>query len=433
MYDISETADSVIYRDRCEGKTLALPKRNFGGLYSGKNPAPIKDESAFLKSVLNPVSGERLSTIAAKKNAKTAAIVISDITRGVPTHTVAGHLVDELVKGGLRRENITFYVGLGVHRPSTTEEMRTFVGSGLFEGGVKIVNHDAFDESNLLDLGYTSRGTPVQVNKAACLSDVKITVGKVELHEMAGFSGGRKSILPGISSEKTILVNHRPEMIFDPGSGAGNLEGNPIHEDMLEAAKMSGVDFSVNFVLDNSNRPAAVFSGGLEESHAAAVAFVRPFVTVRAPSSARIFVTTPGRPLNCDMYQGVKAIIALQHCLGAGKAVIFYGAFPEGMNSRDFIEPLGKYPGNLDKARKYAWNNFKIQMDHTLPMIDIIKTGVHLIAVAPTVDPKDLELLRMIRCETLDEALEKAFGLTSSDASVAFLPQPWRAIVRLAD
>ncbi|MDR0576485.1 MAG: nickel-dependent lactate racemase [Candidatus Accumulibacter sp.] len=429
MYQIIKSGGSVTYRDHCENRSLSLRRENLLGLFAGKNPPALEDESVYTESLCRPVSGDRLSDIARGKKAKTAAILISDATRNVPTPKVAGRLVQELLRGGLAPEGITFFVALGVHRPASDDEIRGFVGDEVFTCGAHVRNHDAFDESNLVDLGHTSRNTPIRLNRAAFDCDVKITVGKVELHEMAGFSGGRKSVLPGIAAAETIAVNHRPEMIFNPGTGAGKLEGNPIHEDMLEVARRFGVDFSVNFVVNDTGQPAAVFAGGLEESHLAAVRHLRGYCTVTLPRRADILVAPPGIPLNCDMYQGVKAIIALQHILDGNSVVIFYGDFPEGMNSRDFMEPFRLFPDDLDRAREYAWNHFAIQMDHTLPMIDILKKGVRILAVTDTVPRQDIALLRMHWCGSLDEALDRAYAMTSRQAEVAFLPQPWRSII----
>jgi nickel-dependent lactate racemase len=431
MYQVTQSGDSATYWDFCENRSLSLCCDNFLGLFTGEPLPTLEDESIYSKSLRCPISGDRLSDIARKKKAKTAAILISDATRDVPTRKVAGLLVEELSKGGLALGGITFFIALGVHRPATDDEIRSFIGNEVFTCGVHVQNHDAFDESNLIDLGYTSRNTPIRLNKAAFSCDVKITVGKVELHEMAGFSGGRKSVLPGIASGETIAVNHRPEMIFDPGTGAGKLDGNPIHEDMLEAAQRFGVDFSVNFVVNDSNQPSAVFTGGLEESHLAAVRYLRDYCTVTLPQRADILFAPPGNPLNCDMYQGVKAIIALQHVLDENSVVIFYGNFPEGMNSNDFMEPFRLFPEDLDRAKEYAWNHFAIQMDHTLPMIDILKKGVRILTVTDTVLKQDLALLHMQWCKNLEEALQQAYIMTSKQAKVAFLPQPWRSVVRL--
>jgi nickel-dependent lactate racemase len=430
LYDLRYESEVAIYNDYEEKKILAIPKECCLGLFEAANPPSLKDESEYLKSLLFPVSGLPLSEISKKKKAKNAAIIISDVTREVPTKKVAKHLVDQLMAGGIEKEKITFFVALGVHRPATEEEIKSFVGDELY-GSVAIENHDAYNPEKLVDLGRTSFNTPVKVNKKAYFSDVKVIVGKVELHEMAGFSGGRKSILPGVASEETILINHRPEMIFNKGTGAGNLDGNPIHEDMLETAKMFGVDFGVNFVVDNSGQPSAVFAGGLEESHLAAVDYLRQFCKVTIPQKADIFVITPGNPLNCDFYQGVKSLFAIQHILTPDSVVLLYGAFPEGINSSDYVAPFHKFPDNLEKARSYTCDNYKIQMDHTLPTIDILMQGTKIIICAKTLPPEEIKTLGMIPCSELKDAFTTAVTLSFKQKPlVAFCPHPQRAVIR---
>ncbi len=429
MYQVKIENNKVVYSDETENVNISIKKESYAGIFEASDPEPIKDEKVFLNAVINPLkTSKRLCDIAKDKKAKTACIIVSDITRGVPTNKVAKHLVAELNKGGIQTKNITFFVALGVHRDATEEEMKIFLGDSLYSK-VKIENHNAFDEEKLIDLGKTSRNTPVKVNKKAYNCDVKVTVGKVELHDMAGFSGGRKSILPGVSWEQTILINHRPDMIFDKGSGSGKLEGNPIHEDMVEAAQMFGVDFSVNFVVNNSQEPAAVYAGGLIESHLKAVEFLRRFCKVKITGKPDIYITTPGRPLNCDLYQGVKAIIAIRHILSEDSVVLLYGDFPEGVNSHDFLYPLKKF-NDLDEARNYAWNNYEIQMDHTLPIIDILKKGIKIIVCSKNVNDEDIETLRMIPSNDLNEAIKMAIKLSGKEKpKIAFFPHPQEAII----
>lgn len=429
MYDLQLSGDTAIYTDKVENRRISVPAASCAGMFAAGTPPTNTDKSVYLSCLQTPVAGKALRDIAKEKQAKTAAVIVSDITRNVPTHTVAGHIVDELVAGGVPMEGITFFVALGVHRDATTPEMKSFIGSDLY-GKVAIENHEPFSEDKLISLGTTTRGTPVSVNKKAYQCDVKVVVGKVELHEMAGFSGGRKSVLPGVASEKTILVNHRPEMIFDPGTGAGKLAGNPIHEDMVEAAKMFGVDFNVNFVVDATEQPSRVFAGSLEESHLQATEYVREFCTIALPEKPDVFVITPGSPLNCDMYQGVKALIAMHHVLDANTVVLLYAAFPEGMNSDDFVAPLLKYPDDLDKAKNYAWNNYKIQMDHTLPIIEIIKTGAKIVVCTDHVPDTLIRALHMTPCPDLDNAMTLAVKLSGKqNPRVAFCPQPQRGLV----
>ena len=432
IYSLQEENGFAVYRDLDENRTISIPKDHCMGLFEAGDPPAVKGKSVYLEALCQPEDGLPLRTLAEMKKAKTAAVIISDITRQVPTAKVAPQLVEELVAGGVPLSGITFFVALGVHRPATEEEMRLFLGEELY-GKVAIENHEPYDEAALIDLGVTQRGTPVKVNKKAYLCDIKITIGKVELHEMAGFSGGRKSILPGVSSEETILVNHRPEMIFSPGTGAGKLEGNPIHEDMLETAKLFGVHFSINFVVNNSGEVAGVFGGSLEGSHQAAVAFLRRFVDVKLPQAPDIAVICPGQPLSCDLYQGVKALIAMQHVLRPDTVVVLYGAFPEGMNSVDFPKPLQLFE-DLDEAKAYTIANYRIQMDHTLPIIDLLKREIRVIVCTEGVSATEIRQIRMSPVPKLDEALQQAYTLCGkAKPQVAFCPHPQKAVLTLAE
>ncbi len=431
MYSINKDNQTVHYRDDVEQVGADIPLKNFAGLFEAEYP-PIREGKAWhAEAVLNPVKGgKRLSQIAREKNAKTAVIIVSDVTRAVPTATVAPTIVDELLRGGVPLEGIRFMVALGVHRDSTDEENRVYVGEELY-AKIPVINHNPYDPETLVDLGFTSQGTPFLASKQAYECDLHITVGKVELHEMAGFSGGRKSILPGVSSEKTILHNHRPEMIFAKGAVAGNMEGNPIHEDMLEAAQRFGVDFSVNIVVDINQEPSAIFAGDLVDAHVEAANYVLKYSKVVLPEKPDVIVTTSGTPLNIEMYQAVKALIALGHIAQPGMAVVFYGEFPEGVHSPDFMEPFYKYE-DLDEARQFTLDDYRVQRDHTLPIIDLLKLGLKVFVFSPNVTREEIAALRMVYCESLQDAVDQALAYAGTDAKLIVLPKSQRAIFSIA-
>ena len=278
-------------------------------------------------------------------------------------------------------------------------------------------------------VGNTGYETPVWVNKSAYECDLRVTVGKVELHEFMGFSGGRKSIMPGICGEKTILTNHRPEMFLNPNAIAGVLEGNPMHDDAMQAANKLGVDFSVNFVMRDSTSVAAVFAGGLEACHAAAVEAAKPYCTIDMPI-ADIIVTTPGSPLNCELYQAVKAVFALKPVIHEHTIVALYAACPDGVNSPDMLYPFTLFQ-NLDEVEAYARANFKVQMDHVLPMIELLRLGMRLFCYSPNVSASELESLRIIPTVSpqamMNEAI-KSSGL--SKPRIVFFPEPQRVIIK---
>lgn len=426
MYRVQEEGKMIRYMDEEEGRTLLLPKENFLGLFETGNPPSMKPEE-YKTAVVHPVDGgEKLSDIVRRKKAKTACIIISDATRGVPTDRVAPYLLEELAAGGIQDQDIVFVVALGVHRDATQREMQDFLGE--MYGRFRIENHDAFDENKLVYLGETSRKTPVKVNKTVYESDVVITVGKVELHDMAGFSGGRKSILPGVASEETIVVNHRPEMMVDPGSYAGNLKGNPIHEDMLETARMCGVDYSVNIVMNQEYDIAGIFAGDLQKSHEAAAEFLKGFCHVALPEKPDIYVVCPGKPLSIDMYQGVKALIALHSMADENTTIVIYGSFDEGINSVDFLEPFRMYP-DLEELKNFVWNNYKIQMDHIVPIREILRKKTRILVVSDNVAEKDLKAMHMEKKATLQEAVDAAMeGCGKARPRVAICPQSYRCM-----
>lgn len=429
MYKIEKNGNRIHYIDDEEKREVFIPLENFMGMYETGNPPSMKADE-IEKAVICPIGkGECLRDIVTRKQAETASIIISDATRGVPTNKTAPYIVRELTRAGVKKENIVFVVALGVHRDATKSEMKEFLGP--LTGDIAIENHDAFDENKLVYLGMTSRNTPVKVNKRVYESDVVITIGKVELHDMAGFSGGRKSILPGIASEVTIVTNHRPEMMVHPGSHAGNLEGNPIHEDMLEAAKMCGVDYSVNIVLNQESELAGIFSGGLQESHEAAAVFLKSFCMVRLLAKPDIYVVCPGQPLSIDMYQGVKPLITLHTLVDENTSVILYGDFREGINAPDFIEPFRAYP-DLEELKTYVWNHYKIQMDHIVPIREILDKKTRLMVVSENVSGEDLAAMHMEKYNTLQEALDKAIEEHAALCpQVALCPQSYRSILTI--
>lgn len=288
---------------------------------------------------------------------------------------------------------------------------------------ISIENHTPFDKEGLIYLGDTSKGTPVWVNRKAYECDIHIQIGKVEPHEFAGFSGGRKSVLPGISAEETILTNHRPEMILERNAGIGILQGNPVHEDMEEAAGKFGIDFGVNCILNNELDLAAVFAGDMRKSHSAAVEYVRDRLCVQI-EKPDILVTTPGKPLDIDFYQSVKALIALTEVLDERTVVVLYCGCPEGVNSSDMLRAF-RSGEDLDKVVAYTTKNYKVQMDHVLLLSKLMKKGVKIIVCCPNISDAEIESMFMIPCRTLDAALDKAIALLDKDkGKMLFYPRP---------
>lgn len=200
MYTLENKDGVCIYKDTMLGIELRLPETNCAGLVQTRQLAAIDERTAIEKAFAEPVSGKTLSDIVRDKGAKTACVLISDATRGIPTAPMARVAVDELVKGGIELENITFFVAIGVHRPATEDEMRCALGE--LYGKVECVNHTPFDKDNLIYLGDSSNGTPVTVNRRAYECDVHVQIGKVEPHEFAGFPADASPSCPAYRARR---------------------------------------------------------------------------------------------------------------------------------------------------------------------------------------------------------------------------------------
>ncbi len=419
----SEGEASVRYVDACEGLSASVDEGRFGALYLPSPEAAVGDD-VVRNAFGTPVGTPRLREIA--KGEITAAVLVSDATRAVPTQAIVPYVMEELRVGGIRPENVTFIVATGVHRPATDDEMRRILGPE-WSGRVRIENHDPYDEKKLAFLGVTRYGTPVSVNRRAYESDLRIVIGKVEPHEFAGFSGGRKSVLPGIASEKTIKANHRPEMILDPAAAIGVYDGNPVSGDMIEAAEMFGVDFCVNVLADSVGGIADVVCGDIRESHERAVEALKKRIAVPFPSRCPVLVTTPGRPLNINLYQSIKCIIASAPIVEDDGVIVAYSECAEGVGSVDMLRPY-ENARNAGDVIDFLLRNYEIQMDHSLLLSKILQRGVRVVLVAPNVGDETARLMGLIPAGSLDDGIRIAAGLARAGSRISFFPCPQRCL-----
>ncbi len=421
MYQLKRNELEWEYIDKNLGIRFTVPGECTAKLLRTPDAEAIQSEADVEEAVKNPRYGQSLRKIAEEKHARSACILVSDATRAVPTARIIRYVVRELTEAQIPYEQICAFVAIGVHRDASEEEMKTFLGE--LYGKIRIENHTPFDKENLICLGETSRHTPVWVNKRAYACDLHIQIGKVEPHEFAGFSGGRKSVLPGISGEETIRINHRPEMILQQKAAIGVLEGNPVHEDMEEAAEKFGIDFGVNLILNQQLELSAVFAGEMKKSHQAAVEQVRARlgVSVKRPD---ILVTTAGNPLDIDFYQTVKALIALTEILDENTTVILYCGCPEGVNSPDMLRAF-RSSRDLEQAVAYTVGSYRIQMDHVLLLSKILRKHVRIIVCCPNIRDEEIRDMFMIPCSTPRAAMAAALEMCGKkEAEVLFYPRP---------
>lgn len=338
------------YKFRYGNTSVSIPvdESQVIGVIEGNDTTPLSNISgALMDAIDNPIDSAPLSEVAAK--ASSIAIIVSDMTRyWMRQDLIVPLIVDYLVeKCGKGYEDLTIVIATGTHVGGSEEDLRTLVTSPVFDK-VRTINHDCHDK-NLVYLGTTSYGTPVSINKEAAEADLVICLGAATYHVMAGFGGGRKSILPGISSLETIKHNHAYSLapdafITNPEIGNGKLEGNPLNEDMLEAAAMMKNLFMITLVTDTEFQLESIYAGHWRTSWERACEEVKRIYTVPIEKKADVVITSCGGfPKDESLYQGTKAVDNVISALKDGGTLILMLEGRNGGGSPDYfdwIKPL---------------------------------------------------------------------------------------------
>ncbi len=303
-----------------------------------KHPMPVLEDSnsAIRDAFVNPVQSPTLPELARGK--KSACILICDITRPVPNGLILPPLVQTLIEAGIDRENILILVATGLHRPNEGEELRELVGSDEIFNTIRIENHFARDRDAHVDLGFTSQGIPVGIDKRFIDADLRLVTGLVEPHFMAGYSGGRKVVAPGVAYQDTILKFHTAHILEHQNSENCVLEGNPLHQAQLEIIRTIGDIYAVNVVIDDKRRLGLVTFGAIEPSHLEAVKFLKNYAEIDINRKFKTVVTSAGGyPLDKTYYQTVKGMVGPMSILEPGGTIIIASECSEGMGSPEFI------------------------------------------------------------------------------------------------
>lgn len=284
----------------------------------------------------HPIGTPKLSELAAGK--KTCTIIISDHTRPVPSRDILPPMLRQLREGNPEIQ-VTLLVATGFHRPTTTAELEAKLGQEI-AGREKIVVHDAFDPTSNVQIGILPSGAPLVIDRAAVETDLLISEGFIEPHFFAGFSGGRKSVLPGVCDKTTVLGNHCGQFIASPCARTGVLEGNPLHIDMVAAAEMAKLAFIVNVVIDEEKKTVAAFAGDFRKAHEAGVAFLRPYCEVKAIPADIVITSNGGAPLDQNIYQSVKGLTAAEASAKEGAVLIMCAELADGTGGEGFYTSL---------------------------------------------------------------------------------------------
>jgi len=302
-------------------------------LNSNKQKALLHPENKLKNLLKNPINSSSLKNLVNQKKARKILIVVNDITRPTPYEVILPPLLDELHQIGIKKENIIFMVATGIHRSNSPEEIKEIFGENIFST-YKFLNHDC-DDPHSKDLGHLKSGNKLWVDPMVSKSDFIITTGVIVPHYFAGFSGGRKSILPGICGRKTIEANHAKMVHLN--ARAGNLKGNPVDEEMQEAAEKVGVDFNINVITDENRQIVEIVAGELLASWQQGVEISRQIYLYPIKKKAEVVIASAGGyPKDINVYQAQKALENAYQAVKPGGSIILLAECPEGYGEPTF-------------------------------------------------------------------------------------------------
>ena len=401
------------------GKTevcARIPTRNFLGFIEPKEKTQVEDSRAEIDRALSqPIGTKRLSEIA--KPDDKVAIVVDDATRATPSYLMIVPLLDELNKAGVKDDNITVIFGCGTHRSVNSEEKEKLIGADAL-ARIKTISHDHNAEDQVF-LGKTSHGTKVHVNKIFAEADLKVLAGDINLHYYAGYGGGRKGVLPAVSSAESIQQNH--ELLLHPKAATGVLNENPVHEDMMEAAKLAEVDFILNIVTNSKNELVKAFAGDLEQAFLEGTKLVDEMFKVSIDKRANIVVVSAGgHPFDINLYQASKAIHNALDAVKRRGVILLIAECPEGHGNEVFNEWMEKYT-DLKRIEKEIKKNFVLGGHKAYYLTKALqKVTIILVSVIP--DCYAVNTFKMRTARAMNDALRDAFELAGKNAKVYVMP-----------
>jgi lactate racemase len=336
---------------------------------------------AVAMALETPVEAPSLSEMA--RSARSACIVICDITRPVPNGVILPPLIRALIEAGLPAEHITVLIATGLHRPNLGPELEELVGEEWVTQTVEVVNHYAQNAKDHVTVGTTRRGTTVRLDRRFVEADLKIVTGLVEPHFMAGYSGGRKVIAPGIAHEDTIRTFHNTTFMENPLARNANLQNNPLHDEQVEIVGMLGRVLAINTVLDDKRRLSFVNFGEVLASHAEAVTHIRAYAEIPIARRHPLVITcSAGHPLDLTYYQTGKGMVSALGALAPGGTLLIASRCAEGLGSEEFryaqkeLIRLG-VDGFLAEARKRPLAN--VDEWQTVKITEALRQGrIHL-------------------------------------------------------
>jgi nickel-dependent lactate racemase len=404
------------------GLDVNLPAERVVRTLAYKDATPLPDPQASLNDVLTkPIGTPPLAELA--RGRKDACIVICDITRPVPNEMILTPVLQTLEASGIPREKITILNATGLHRPNLGDELIEMVGRRIYEN-YRIENHhgQVLDEHTYC--GQSPRGVPIWIDSHYVKADLKITTGLIEPHLMAGYSGGRKLICPGIAALETVKVWHGPDFLEHPNADCGILDGNPVHEENTWIGRHVGCDFIVNVVIDSHRRPLKFVAGDMEAAFLEGVKFVRGVVRDTVAEPVDVVVTScAGYPLDTTFYQAVKGLTGALPIVKQGGTIIMCASLSEGIGSPEF-QSLFKDNPSLDVfVERILGKDYFVMDQWQLEELAKVRRKAKVKIISDGLSHEVLNNLFVESAPTVELAVAESLNEYGPDAKIAVIPK----------
>jgi nickel-dependent lactate racemase len=404
------------------GLDVTLPDDRVIGPLAIRPAPPLLDPDAAIAHLLaHPTGTAPLADLA--RGRRNACILVCDVTRPVPNRSILPPLLHTLHEQGLRRDDVLILIATGLHRPNKGAELDELLGPEI-AASYRVENHHGKLQDEHDFFGVTPRGVPVWLDSRYVRADLKVTTGLIEPHLMAGYSGGRKVICPGIAGLETVRAWHGPRFLEHPNADCGILAGNPVHEENTAIAKMAGCDFIVNVCLDGQRRITWVGAGDMVQAWEEGVRFVEQVVRVPVPAPCDVVVTTgAGYPLDTTWYQAVKGLTGALPIVKRGGTIVLAAGLSEGLGSPEFQHVLAENPDLQTFKKRILGGDYFVldqwQLEELTKVVERCKVKV----VSGGLPPEVLRRCHVEPAPSVERAVAESLSEYGPEARVAVIPK----------
>lgn len=404
------------------GLEVDLPDERVVRSLAYKEAIPLPDPNgSFRQTLVQPIGTPSLAELA--KGRKNACIVICDITRPVPNELMLRPMLEILESSGIPRNEITILIATGLHRPNEGDELIELVGSYIADN-YRCENHHGKILDEHTYLGDSPRGVPMWIDTRYVEADLKITTGLIEPHLMAGFSGGRKLICPGIAALETVKVWHGPDFLEHPKADCGILDGNPVHIENTWIGRKTGCDFIANVVIDSQRRPLKFVAGDMEEAFHEGVDFVRDVVRDTVDEPVDIVVTScAGYPLDTTFYQAVKGLTGALPIVKEGGTIVMAASLSEGIGSPEFQSLFDDNPSLDVFIERILGKEYFVMDQWQLEELAKVRRKANVKLISDGLPAETIDRLFVESAPSVEQAVEDCLDRYGPDARIAVIPK----------